>query len=63
EAVDPDELTGNDDDPIARPNTSNDKREVAPEAASPKQQTEDLQLKKALELLRDKPQAEQRRAA
>lgn len=63
EAVDPDELTGNDDDPIARPNTSNDKREVAPEAASPKQQTEDTQLKKALELLRDKPQAEQRRAA
>ncbi|HEV2765797.1 MAG TPA: S41 family peptidase [Pyrinomonadaceae bacterium] len=64
EAVDPDELTGNDDDPIARPNTSNDKREVAPEAASPKQQPEDTQLKKALELLRgDKPQAEQRRAA
>jgi len=63
EAVDPDDLTGNDDDPIARPNTSNDKREVAPEAASPKQQPEDTQLKKALELLRERPQAEQRRAA
>ena len=62
EAVDPDDLTGNDDDPIARPNTSNDKREVAPEAASPKQQPEDTQLKKALELLRDKPQAEKRAA-
>jgi carboxyl-terminal processing protease len=62
EAVDPDDLTGNDDDAIARPNTSNDKREVAPEAASPKQQPEDIQLKKALELLRDKPQAEKRAA-
>ncbi|HEY0077994.1 MAG TPA: S41 family peptidase [Pyrinomonadaceae bacterium] len=62
EAVDPDDLTGNDDDAIARPNTSNDKREVAPEAASPKQQPEDTQLKKALELLRDKPQAEKRAA-
>ncbi|HVF48765.1 MAG TPA: S41 family peptidase [Pyrinomonadaceae bacterium] len=62
EAVDPDDLTGNDDDAIARPNTSNDKREIAPEAASPKQQPEDTQLKKALELLRDKPQAEKRAA-
>jgi carboxyl-terminal processing protease len=62
EAVDPDDLTGNDDDAIAQPNTSNDKREVAPEAASPKQQPEDTQLKKALELLRDKPLAETRAA-
>ncbi|HEX8070941.1 MAG TPA: S41 family peptidase [Pyrinomonadaceae bacterium] len=52
EAVDPDDLTGNDDDPIARPAPSGDKREVAPEAASPKQQPEDTQLKRALELLR-----------
>lgn len=53
--VDPDDLTGNDDDPVARPNQSNDKREVAPEgSAAPRQQPEDIQLKKALELLRDK---------
>src|SRR5205085_238379 len=52
-AIDPDDLTGNDDDAIARPNTNSDKREVAPEAASPKQQPEDTQLKKALELLRE----------
>lgn len=65
EAVDPDDLTGNDDDPITRPNTSNDRREVAPEAASPKTQTEDTQLKRALELLRekDKPAAQTTRAA
>ncbi|HVF27231.1 MAG TPA: S41 family peptidase [Pyrinomonadaceae bacterium] len=65
EAIDPDDLTGNDDDPIARPNTSNDRREVAPEAASPKSQAEDTQLKKALELLRekDKPAVQAQRAA
>jgi len=65
EAIDPDDLTGNDDDPIARPNTSNDRREVAPEAASPKGQIEDTQLKKALELLRekDKPAVQAQRAA
>ncbi len=59
EAVDPDELTGNDDDEIARPNAPADRRDVAPEAASPKQQPEDVQLKKALELLREnKPPAQ-----
>lgn len=59
QAVDPDDLTGNDDDAIARPNAPNDNREVAPEAASPKQQPEDVQLKKALELLREKPSTQQ----
>jgi carboxyl-terminal processing protease len=54
EAIDPEDLTGNDDDPIAQPNAPADRREVAPEAASPKQQPEDVQLKKALELLREK---------
>src|SRR5918998_4101828 len=54
EAVDPDDLTGNDDDPIAQPNTQGDRQNVAPEAAAPKQQPEDVQLKKALELLREK---------
>ena len=54
EAIDPEDLTGNDDDAIAQPNAPADRREVAPDAASPKQQPEDVQLKKALELLREK---------
>src|SRR5918998_4230057 len=56
EAIDPEDLTGNDDDAIAQPNQNAPAagREVAPEAASPKQQPEDVQLKKALELLREK---------
>ncbi|HEX7175962.1 MAG TPA: S41 family peptidase [Pyrinomonadaceae bacterium] len=54
EAIDPDELTGNDDDPIAQPNTQGDRQNVAPEPAAPKQQPEDVQMKKALELLREK---------
>src|SRR3989440_2176945 len=59
EAVDPDDLTGNDDDAIARPQPqTGDKHEVAPEAASPKQQPEDTQLKKALELLRESKQVQ-----
>jgi len=53
EPIDPEDLTGNDDDSVAKPNQPNDKREVAPEA-SPRQQPEDTQLKKALELLREK---------
>ena len=61
EAVDPDELTGNDDDPVARPEQGNEKREAAPAPAA-KPPAEDLQLKKALELLKDKPAA-QRAAA
>jgi carboxyl-terminal processing protease len=50
-AIDPDDLTGNDDDAIAQPAQPGDRREVAPETTSPKQQPEDTQLKKALELL------------
>lgn len=60
-AIDPDDLTGNDDDAIASPAQPGERREVAPEAASPKQQPEDTQLKKALELLKDK--AAQQKAA
>jgi len=56
EAIDPEELTGNDDDPVAKPEQGNEKRETAP-APAPKPPTEDLQLKKALELLKDKPAA------
>ena len=57
EAVDPDELTGNDDDPVARPEQGNEKREATPAPAA-KPPAEDLQLKKALELLKDKPAAQ-----
>jgi carboxyl-terminal processing protease len=54
DAIDPEDLTGNDDDAVAQPNAPADQREVAPEAAAPKQQQDDVQLKKALELLREK---------
>ena len=54
ESVDPDELTGNDDDEIAKPEAGNEKRETTPAPAA-KPAAEDLQLKKALELLKDKP--------
>lgn len=56
EAVDPDELTGNDDDAVAQPESGNEKREATPAPAA-KPPTEDLQLKKALELL-NKPAAQ-----
>jgi carboxyl-terminal processing protease len=57
EAVDPEELTGNDDDPIAKPEQGPEKPGAATPAPAPvvKPATEDLQLKKALELLKDKP--------
>jgi carboxyl-terminal processing protease len=65
DAVDPDELTGNDDDAVRQqqPAQPGDKREVQPETGpKPQAPQEDIQLKKALELLRDKPAA-QRAAA
>ena len=55
ESVDPDELTGNDDDSIKQPEQGNDKRDVAPAPAAKPAPAEDLQLKKALELLKDRP--------
>src|SRR5215210_3706811 len=54
ETVDPDDLTGNDDDEIAKPEQGNEKHETAPVPAV-KPAAEDLQLKKALDLLKDKP--------
>src|SRR5687767_12623320 len=60
ETVDPDELTGNDDDAIqkpADPGAEKDKREATTPAPAVKPPAEDLQLKKALELLKDKPAA------
>ena len=63
EAIDPEDLTGNDDDAIAQPqpNAPADRRDVAPDAAAPKQQPEDVQLKKALEILREKTTQSQQR--
>ena len=61
DSVDPDDLTGNDDDEVAKPEQNNEKREgPAPQPVKPA--TEDLQLKKALELLRDKPAQAQKAA-
>src|SRR5258705_6361073 len=61
DSVDPDDLTGNDDDAVAKPDQSNEKREATPQLA-PKPATEDLQMKKALELLREKPTPVQKAA-
>ena len=55
ESVDPDELTGNDDDSIKQPEQPAEKRDVAPAPAAKPAPAEDLQLKKALDLLKDKP--------
>jgi len=55
ESVDPDDLTGNDDDSIKQPEQGNDKRDVAPTPTAKPAPAEDLQLKKALDLLKDKP--------
>jgi carboxyl-terminal processing protease len=57
ETVDPDELTGNDDDPVAKPEQGAEKPAAGAPAPAPaaKPTTEDVQLKKALELLKDKP--------
>lgn len=64
EAIDPDDLTGNDDDPIAQPSPPAGQPDAAPEPNAPKQpQPEDTQLKKALELLRENKPAQQQRAA
>lgn len=57
DSVDPDDLTGNDDDAIKQPEQGNDKRDVAP-APPTKPAVEDIQLKKALDLLKDKPAAQ-----
>ncbi|HEY8411656.1 MAG TPA: S41 family peptidase [Pyrinomonadaceae bacterium] len=55
DTVDPDDLTGNDDDAVSKPEAGNEKekRDATPAPAA-KPGIEDLQLKKALELLKDK---------
>jgi carboxyl-terminal processing protease len=55
DAVDPDELTGNDDDAITKPEQGNEKPNTAPAPATKPAPAEDLQMKKALDLLKDKP--------
>src|SRR4029079_17419391 len=62
DSVDPDDLTGNDDDAVAKPDQSNEKRDAAQPAVT-KPATEDLQLKKALELLRDNKSVPTQKAA
>src|SRR5215210_3146775 len=62
DAIDPDDLTGNEDDPVAKPDQPGDKREVTPEPPSVKQPVEDVQMKKALELLRENKQVLQKAA-
>ena len=62
DAVDPDDLTGNEDDPVAKPDQPNDKREVTPEPPAVKVPVEDVQMKKALELLRENKQVLQKAA-
>ncbi|HEY6803554.1 MAG TPA: S41 family peptidase [Pyrinomonadaceae bacterium] len=55
DGVDPDDLTGNDDDAVSKPDQNNEKKD-APAPNQPKPASEDLQMKKALELL-NKPAA------
>jgi carboxyl-terminal processing protease len=51
DAVDPEDLSGNDDDAVNKPPQAGEKPETTPE--TPKAPVEDLQMKKALELLRE----------
>lgn len=62
EAIDPEDLTGNDDDAVNKPPDAADKPPVAPvEAAKPP--AEDMQMKKALEILRENKPAQLPKAA
>ncbi len=62
DAIDPDELTGNDDDAAVKPAQPGDKPQITPDATAPRIPAEDIQLKKALELLRETKQPVQRAA-
>src|SRR5882672_1562619 len=63
DAIDPEDLTGNDDDAAAKPGQPTEKPPVAPEPTAPKPSVEDLQMKKALELLRESKTTPLQRAA
>ncbi len=60
EALDPEELAENEDEPPAQPPTET--RPPTPDVAAPKPPAEDVQLKKALELLRESKTPLQRAA-
>lgn len=62
DAIDPDELTGNDDDAAVKPAQPGDKPQITPDATAPKTPAEDIQMKKALELLRENKQSLQKAA-
>jgi len=63
DAIDPEDLTGNDDD-NAKPSQPTDKHPVvAPEPNTPKPSVEDIQMKKAIELLRENKTVPLQRAA
>ncbi len=63
DAIDPEDLTGNDDDQATKPSQPNDKPPVAVEPSVPKPSVEDIQMKKALELLRENKSVPLQRAA
>jgi len=63
DAIDPDDLTGNDDDAATKPTQPTDKPQVAPEPNAPKPSVEDIQLKRAIELLRENKSVPVQRAA
>jgi carboxyl-terminal processing protease len=62
DSVDPDDLTGNDDDSVAKPDQNNEKKDATSPVSPAKPGAEDVQMKKALELLRDKPAQVQKAA-
>lgn len=63
DAVDPEDLTGNDDDAVARPTQPNERPEATVPPNVTKPAAEDVQMKKALELLRESRPAATQRAA
>ena len=64
DAIDPEDLTGNDDDAATKPTQPTEKPPVtAPESNTPKPSVEDLQMKKAIELLRENKAVPLQRAA
>jgi carboxyl-terminal processing protease len=64
DALDPDDLTGNDDDQVTKPDQENEKREAAPTTPPvAKPAVEDVQMKKALEILRENKPVQLQKAA
>jgi carboxyl-terminal processing protease len=62
QALDVDDLAGNEEE-STKPSQNPSKPGTQPEATAPKIQPEDLQLKKAIEMLREKPAASAQRGA